>query len=203
MDCSTGACFAAGSLLIQITLMRGPTGPGDLPLEIVMSAEEREDRDRMFSLVETSTRESAELRARVSSLEERIESLERTVEDRIRTLEEEMGTMNAHLDNIARESAIANEIARKREEREREGLIRKEQEQENERKRLEEARKDKIEIAKRSAKAVWEVLKFPLSTLMTGIVAWLLYWYFYVPDNYDAPEPSPQMIEERGQEDGG
>lgn len=149
-----------------------------------------EDHDRMFDLVESNTRESSELRARVYALGERIENLERTIETRIHMLEEEMGTMNAHLDNIARETAITNDLARKR-------LAREEAENVRE----SEIRKDKVEIVKRSAMAVWGVLKFPLSTLLAGVVAWFLYWYFYVPD-YGLPGSKLEIVNPKDLEDG-
>jgi len=160
-----------------------------------------DDKERLFKIVEESVRADSELKARIEALEVRLENLEHTVEDRISTLEGEMGTMNAHLDNIARESSIANEIARQRakaekeEREEKERLAREAQE-------AEEARqKDKLEMIKRAGKSVWEVLKLPLSTLLTGIVAWLLYSYFYVPDETPDPPQIEQSAEEGVEED--
>jgi polyhydroxyalkanoate synthesis regulator phasin len=130
--------------------------------------------DRVLLALEDTARTNATLAGRVDHLEGRVEDLEEEIKD-------QMGTMNAHLDNIAREAAKTNLLM----EAEQKHRMEKEEKEETAlvlaKKAELDAQKDRRKMLTRAASALWDTFKTPLATLATGVVAWLIYWYFWVP----------------------
>jgi seryl-tRNA synthetase len=126
--------------------------------------------DRVLRALEGSTEAKTEMSGHIKGLEKRVDDLE-----------EQMGTMNAHLDNIAREASQQTLILR-------DNKLAREAREKAEADAEEQVRQDALDLQKQRQKlvrrvgaALWDVFKTPLATLLTAIVAWLIYWYFWVP----------------------
>ena len=130
--------------------------------------------DRVLSVLEENARTNAALAGRVDHLERRVEDLEEEIKN-------QMGTMNAHLDNISREAAKTNAIMEAEADHRREMEEQDAKEKADAKKAEIEAQKDRRKLLVRAGSALWETFKTPLATLLTAIVAWLIYWYFWVP----------------------
>lgn len=150
-------------------------------------------QDRVLDALTDATKAQSAATRRIDSLERRFETLENTLNTRLENLETEMGTMNARLDNLVREAQITNQLLLTANETTKAELARKQKIEDEERAHQKEMEKDQRETYKKIGSELWVMFKQPLGFLVTGIVAWILYAYFAVPDaKVVAPVPEVQ-----------
>ena len=137
---------------------------------------------RVLEALENSTREVADLRGTVASLE-------KSLGERMDRLEGAVSNTNAHLDNVAREANKANSMLETDIRDRRVAREKKEEEDAEERKRLQSISDDNRETVKRALRELWAVFKQPLGFLVAGAFAWFVYQYMSVPPNTTLPLP--------------
>jgi len=144
-----------------------------------------EHTERILDALEASTRTTTQVMGEMGGLKESLGA-------RICEVESELGTMNAHLDNLVRETQITNQLLRDdMEDRRREAAVKQEVETEERqwRRQLELRRldrKDEVEddtraLYKKVGSEAWSVSKQPLAWLTTGIIGWILLHFLGLP----------------------
>lgn len=154
-------------------------------------------QDRVLDALTDATKAQSATARRIDSLERKFETLETTLNTRMEHLENEMGTMNAHLDNLVREAQTTNQLLRDASDERKAEAQRKQQIEDEMRKHQLELEKDQRETYKKVASELWTMFKQPLGFLVAGIVAWLLYTYFAVP-NMKPEAPTPAEVRNTG-----
>jgi hypothetical protein len=173
----------------------------------------------VLNALQEATRAMTQVAARLDVLEEttdeRLGELKSHIDSRIGRLEAQMGTMNAHLDNIAREASITNELLRTDHDERKAERARKQKLEDEERLREQkledeareddrEERKDALQAKKdlrtalaSGAQDVWAMFKQPLAYLVTAALGFMAWYYFvqYMPQQI-APAPPGAQIEE-------
>lgn len=134
---------------------------------------------------------------RLEAVEEQVENLEASFHDRMGRLEGQMGTTNAHLDNIAREASITNDLLRQELE-DRKTERKRQQEIEDEKRR--NAREDKRanrDLLLNTGKELWSIFKQPLGYLVAAALAYAAFvWFGQERGSLPASaEPAAQIIE--------
>lgn len=141
--------------------------------------------ERILDALEASTRTTTEVMGDMRTLKD-------DLGHRMSEVESELGTMNAHLDNLVRETQITNQLLRDdMEDRKREAEVRQKVEAEERewRRQLELRRLDRTEQVEDDNRATykkigaeaWAIFKQPLGYLIAGIIGWLLLQYFVLP----------------------
>jgi len=155
-------------------------------------------QERVLDALTDATKAQAASTRRIDSLERKFESLETTLNTRMQHLENEMGTMNAHLDNLVREAQTTNQLLRDAGEERKAETLRKQQLEDEARKHQHEVEKDRRETYKKVGSELWAMFKQPLGFLVAGVVAWLLYTYFAVPNMKTEVVPATPEVQNPG-----
>jgi chromosome segregation ATPase len=156
-----------------------------------------------------STRQGVELSKRLEGVERKLDGVVKSVDTRIGGLENQMMTMNAHLDNLVRESQITNEILRQDQEDRKAEQARRQRIEDDERdhrykiERLKQETqtqavaaelaqsKDARDALKVAVAEVWGLFKQPLAYLLTASVAYVIWAYLQVP-----PQAAGQVVQQ-------
>jgi len=173
---------------------------------------------RVLDALENSTRVTTEVMGHLKGLEREFSSLQKSLGRQMHDLEQEMGTMNAHLDNLVRETQITNQLLkddmtdRKEVQKERRAtekedkawrreIDQKQLDLETERtQRLQTIQDDNRSIAKRVGTEFWSVFRQPFGLLVAGVIGWMLFQWFYVPPQVKqagSPPAQSQQSSER------
>ena len=132
----------------------------------------------LIEALQRSTSVQTEGLSRLEMVENQMKELEEVFEDRMGRLENEMGTMNAHLDNIARESAITNDFLRMQEERAAAARLREQKLEDDKRKHEREDKKANRDLVVKTGSELWSIFKQPLACLVAAGLAYAAYVWF-------------------------
>jgi len=171
-----------------------------------------DNNERLLDALEGSTRITTEVIGEVRTLKTRFDSMDDSLGGKMADLEREMGTMNAHLDNLVRETQVTNQLLREdMEDRKRAEIERAQADAEERdwRRKMEERRLDRKEeveddkraTARKLASEAWSIFKQPLGYLVAGIIAWFLIQHLALPQGIKiVPVPSPDQLQEQVEE---
>lgn len=131
---------------------------------------------------------SVDIRSRLSLLERSLADLEESLDQRMVRLEGEMRSSNAHLDNIARESARTNELL------ETEIADRREAD----RQRREWEREDKQRnrtLAVSAGREVWNTFRHPLAYAVMAVATWFAITYLGIQPQQVMGPTSEEVVQ--------
>ena len=176
--------------------------------------------DRLLTALEESSRVTAEVQGHIKGLSREVvvlteatgrgfQDLRETFDRQLGDLEDEMKSTNAHLDNLVRETVVTNELLREDQEDRKAAQEHRrnvETEERDWRRKMEERRLDrtvevedanreddrtKLQLVQAAGGELWGVFKTPFGYLITGIIAWILYWNFAVLSEAGPPASAP------------
>jgi Skp family chaperone for outer membrane proteins len=128
----------------------------------------------IIDTLENATEISKQVVSKMDTLEKSVVNMAH----KMQTMNDRVGTMNAHLENIERESAMTTHILSEESDARKD---REKHERDIELKALEhtsELEKGSLEMKKKIYTEVWDIIKKPLGYLIAAIVGYIVYKFF-------------------------